>query len=122
MRLRPIRTGDVILVTFPHSVPYGHEQEGKRPAIVVGLPQRLGTPRFPMFLVVPLTTYIGEWTTKNPELYPLIRAGVAGLSRDSVALLDQLRGIDQSRIDRYIGNLNRDDLFSMQQLILLMFK
>lgn len=122
MRPRPIRTGDVILATFPHSVPYGHEQAGKRPAIVVGLPQKLGTPRFPMLLVVPLTTQIGHWATQNPKLYPIIQAGTAGLARESVALIDQLRGIDHSRVDRYISSLNREDVSLIQQLIMYMFK
>jgi mRNA interferase MazF len=56
LRNNTLEPGDVILVTFPAQVSPGREQQGYRPAIVVGIPQRLGTPRYPLLLVVPLTS------------------------------------------------------------------
>jgi len=105
MRIRPIKIGDILLVELPQHRPPGHEQQGLRPAIVVGLPNKLGVPRYPTVLVVPLTTQIGNWATKSLDLYPQVPAGTAGLARQSVVLLDHLRAIDLRRIRGFIGSL-----------------
>jgi mRNA interferase MazF len=94
--------GSVILVNLP-SNSRGHEQEGQRPAIVVGLP--MGEIRYPMVVVLPMTTATGQWVDRNPSLYPCVKAGTAGLTRDSIVLLDQIRSIDMTRISGYIGGL-----------------
>jgi mRNA interferase MazF len=59
---------------------------------VIGLPW--GEVRYPMLIVVPLTTQTGLWSRQNPSLYPRLEAGVGGLTQSSVILLDQLRSID----------------------------
>ena len=41
MTTRPLKIGDVVTARFPEQNPQGREQEGYRPAIVVGLPSRL---------------------------------------------------------------------------------
>jgi mRNA interferase MazF len=41
----------------------------------------------------------------SPELYMQFSAGVAGLKSPSIALLDQVRAIDVSRIVAYRGSL-----------------
>jgi mRNA interferase MazF len=43
---RDLAPGDVVMVAFPRHNPRGHEQEGMRPAIVVGVPH--GPMRFPL--------------------------------------------------------------------------
>ena len=53
---RPLNIGDVITARFPVHRPVGHEQEGLRPALVIGLPNRVGSPRFAMLLLAPMTT------------------------------------------------------------------
>lgn len=65
-----IEPGDVILISLPIHKPKGHEQEGSRPAIVVGVPK--GAVRYPVVFIIPLTTRTEPWTGKNPSLYPLI--------------------------------------------------
>lgn len=98
--------GDVIIASFPRQLPSGREQQGYRPAIVVGLPSRIGTPRFPMILAIPLTTYREQvWAIASPKLYPVLDKGVANLPSASIALLDQLRALDRARIERYLGSL-----------------
>jgi mRNA interferase MazF len=42
---RPIQIGDIILLTLPQQG--GREQLGRRPCVVVAIPDRVGTPRFP---------------------------------------------------------------------------
>ena len=96
-----LKGGDVVLVTFPSHQPKGHEQEGKRPAIVMGIPS--GVVRYPVVLVAPLTTQTGEWVEKNPAIYPQLVAGIGGLSQNSVVLLDQPRAVDVQRVTIYFG-------------------
>lgn len=115
MRVRPIKIGDILLVELPRHRPPGHEQQGLRPAIVVGLPDKLGVPRYPTILVVPLTTQIESWATRSPDLYPQLSAGTAGLARQSVVLLDHLRAVDLSRIRGFIGRLKAQVFNPMRQ-------
>ena len=101
-----LQIGDVVTAKFPSQNPSGREQEGYRPAIVVGIPSRLGKLRFPLVFVVPMTTDRGqEWADINPNLYVRFSAGIAGLKSPSIALLDQVRAIDVSRIVAYRGSL-----------------
>lgn len=101
-----LQIGDVVTAKFPSQNPSGREQEGYRPAIVVGIPSRLGKLRFPLVFVAPMTTDRGqEWADINPNLYVRFSAGVAGLKSPSIALLDQVRAIDISRIVAYRGSL-----------------
>ena len=101
-----LQIGDVVTAKFPSQNPSGREQEGYRPAIVVGIPSRLGKLRFPLVFVVPMTTDRGqEWADINPNLYVRFSAGIAGLKSPSIALLDQVRAIDIYRIVAYRGSL-----------------
>jgi len=84
-RRRPLQPGDVITVDLP-SYSRGHEQTGIRPAIVVGLPILLGKPRYPMLVIVPMTTTTGPWSGQSPDLYPPLQAGDGGLTKPCVAL------------------------------------
>jgi mRNA interferase MazF len=105
-----LQIGDVVTAKFPSQNPSGREQEGYRPAIVVGIPSRLGKLRFPLVFVVPMTTDRGqEWADINPNLYVRFSAGVANLKSPSIALLDQVRAIDISRIGAYRGSLTSQE-------------
>ncbi len=98
--------GDILTALFPTHQPPGREQEGQRPAVVVGLPDRLGLTRFATVVVVPLTTDRNQpWALRNPRLYPRLAAGTGGLPRPSIVLLDQVTALDQSRLLGYIGSL-----------------
>jgi len=121
MAKRDVQFGDILLVNLPVHIPTGHEQQGLRPALIVGLPQKLGTPRYPVLLVAPLTTQRGNWSKRSPKLYPVIQAGVGGLNITSTVLLDHLRAVDQTRIVNYIGTLNHKDFRSIQKRIVRLF-
>lgn len=95
--------GDVVLVRLPSHEPKGHEQEGRRPAIVLGIPN--GEVRYPVVLIAPLTTQVGDWVHKNPRIYPQLATGAGGLSQKSVVLLDQIRAVDVQRVTAYLGTL-----------------
>lgn len=122
MTNRSLQFGDVVTARFPQQNPQGREQEGFRPAIVVGFPNRLGIPRFSLIVVIPITTDKGQtWALASPDLYPRFAAGVAGLSSPSIVLLDQIRVIDVSRIVDYRGSLTPDEyqpiLIGLQRMI-----
>lgn len=104
-----IQIGDVLRVQFPAQRPPGHEQIGTRPAVVVGIPDRVGAPRFPSLMVVPFTTHEGDYASGAPGLYPVFRAGTGGLTADSVALVDHLRSLGVSRILSRLGRLTPDE-------------
>ena len=103
------KPGDVLLAELPVQVPTGFEQQGKRPVIVVGLPETLGKSRFPMLVVVPLTTASGSWRAAAPKLYPKLAKGAGGLARDSTVLLEQIRGLDARRVSGYLGRLTASE-------------
>ena len=101
-----LRLGAVFVAHFPEHDPAGREQEGPRPCVLVGLPSNLGRPRFPVLLLAPVTTFKAQpWVSVAPDLYPVLTAGAAGLSADSVVLTDQTRALDASRLTRFLGNL-----------------
>ena len=122
MTNRSLKIGDVITARFPEQTPQGREQEGYRPAIIVGFPNLLGTPRFFVVLVVPMTTYRNQsWANSSPKLYPVFNAGIAGLRSPSIALLDQVRVIDARRITNYRGSLTNDEYESIKDGLKEMF-
>lgn len=51
-----LEIGNVVSALFPLYRPGGREQERYRPAVVVGLPEFAGTPRFGVLIVAPMTT------------------------------------------------------------------
>ena len=107
MKSQPLKCGDVVFVNLPSHNPKGHEQEGRRPAVIVGVP--LENVRYPVVVVVPLTTQFGGWVDRNSALYPIIQAGTAGLPQKSVALCDQIRAVDIQRVIGYLGSLSVDE-------------
>ena len=107
--VRRLEIGDVVSALFPVHRPGGHEQEGHRPAVVVGLPERLGTPRFGSSMLAPMTSDRGQdWAKRSSGLYPRYAAGTAGLRSPSICLLDQTRALGSERISRYRGTLDED--------------
>lgn len=122
MTTRSLQLGDIVTARFPQQDPQGREQEGYRPAIVVGLPNQLGVLRFPLIIVIPMTTDRGQaWALASPDLYPPFAAGVGGLRSPSIALLDQVRALDVHRIIEYRGSLTPEQyapiLSGLQQII-----
>lgn len=104
-----LAAGDVISAFFPEHVPGGREQQGLRPAVVVGMPEPLGQPRFDVLVVVPMTTDRGqEWSKRSPALYPRLAKGTARLRSPSICLLDQVRSIGAERVRGYRGTLAAD--------------
>jgi mRNA interferase MazF len=101
---RPLAIGDIITARFPVHTPSGHEQEGLRPALVLGLPDKVARPRFSMVLLAPITTDRNQsWA--NSALYPKLSKAVTGLSSDSIVMLEQTRSLDAQRVGKYVSSL-----------------
>jgi mRNA interferase MazF len=120
-RKRPLQLGEVLLVDLPRHLPPGHEQEGSRPGVVVGLPERLGPPRYPVVVVVPVTTQSGPWAQPRSPLYLELPAGAGGLHQASVVLLEHLRGVDRRRVRGSLGTLTPDEYAPIQAGLRQMF-
>ena len=117
---RPPRVGDVFSTVFPIHDPAGHEQEGLRPAVVLGNLYALGVPRYDMVLIAPMTTFRGQdWALESPRLYPVItrNAGTVKLPADGVVLLDQVCSLGTERLARYIGSLTTAQLRPLQEAL-----
>lgn len=114
--------GMVLWVELGKRLPPGHEQEGRRPALLVGVPSRLGKPGFPVLLVAPVTTSRGQpWAEVAPRLYPRLKAGAGNLPRESVVLLDQLQVVDADRVAMVVGQLNESEYAPVRDGLKVMF-
>lgn len=95
-----------MVVDLDAGSPVGHEQNGRRPAVVVSGDQFVNGQRFPVIAIVPLTS-----TMLQSVLYPLIRKGSHNyLKNDSYALTDQVRTIDKQRVCRLYGEVLAHEL------------
>lgn len=117
---RLAQAGDVLLAALAQNVPPGTEQQGTRPVIVIANPGRLGPQRFPVIVIVPLTTATGKWAEANPTLYPTLPAGAGGLPARSTVLLDQIQAVDATRVRKYFGTLEPVEYATLRQGIVQM--
>lgn len=108
--------GEILWVDFPQRIPPGHEQLGRRPIIVVGLPQLVQPVPYRMLLVVPLTR-----TRFQGPLFPRIPAGAGELPADSTVLIYQLGAIDARRVVGRLGHLSSTEMASVWTGLKLMF-
>jgi mRNA interferase MazF len=91
-------TGAVLLANL--SPTSGHEQNGRRPVVVVSARRYSVIPR--LFLAVPLTT-----TDRGlPHHIPVHPDRRNGLSRKSFAMTEQIRTLSSARIERHLGVLD----------------
>ncbi|MEA2074273.1 MAG: type II toxin-antitoxin system PemK/MazF family toxin [Euryarchaeota archaeon] len=104
-----MKLGDIYLVDLPQIG--GHEQMGKRPAIILQEDEY----NLPTVLIVPLTTkmkaldFAGTILIKSDDRNHL--------DRESIALAFQLRAIDRKRLSKKIGKLRVDQITKLQSLI-----
>lgn len=101
-----MRKGSVWLADVPPGV--GHEQMGPRPVVVVGTANGLVT-------VVPLTTNTRRANFSHTHL--LEPSASNGLDAPSVALVFQIKSLDQSRLKRKAGTLSSTDMAQIDALM-----
>ncbi|MBC7473536.1 MAG: type II toxin-antitoxin system PemK/MazF family toxin [Candidatus Sericytochromatia bacterium] len=113
---RQLKIGDVIEITYPRKVPKGHEQEGRRPAVVIGIPEKVDVTRYPIVITIPLTTNLGNCSTEN-KLYIRLNQGEGNLLQESVILTDQIVSVDITRITGLFGILNESTIKSIRNIL-----
>ncbi len=90
-----IHKGDLYFADLGETI--GSEQSGMRPVVV--LQNNVGNKYSPTIIVSPLTT-------KNKKMFLPTHVDFGrrfGLKEESIALLEQIRTIDRSRLIKYIG-------------------
>ena len=104
-----IKRGDIFYADLSPVV--GCEQGGVRPVLV--LQNNIGNRLSPTTIVCAIT---GS-TEKNPLPTHVAIGGVGRLSKESVALLEQLRTIDRCRLRGWIGRLNKQKIEEINQAL-----
>ena len=97
-RDRDIKRGDIYYANLDHVI--GSEQGGNRPVLVVQ--NDVGNRYSPTIIIVPLTYRLG----KNPLPTHVMISNNSSLGSNSLALMEQIRTIDRSRISDYIGRID----------------
>jgi mRNA interferase MazF len=108
--LKPVR-GEVYLVRFDPTE--GSEMGKTRPALIIQNDTANRTS--PVTIVAAITSKF------NPSrLYPtevLIQSGEAGLTLDSVVLLNQIRSVDKVRLVSLVGSVKPQTMAEVEQAI-----
>jgi len=97
MNKKAIKRGDIFFASLNPVV--GSEQGDFRPVLVVQ--NNVGNTHSPTIVVVPITRNLN----KNPLPTHVVIPSSSGLENDSLALAEQIRTIDRSRIAGYIGHI-----------------
>ena len=99
--MKPIKRGDIYFASLNPVV--GSEQGEARPVLIVS--NDLGNRYSPTVVAVPLTCKL-----KKNSLPTHVHIGKRGdLEHDSLALAEQIRTIDRSRLSRYIGRISKNE-------------
>lgn len=109
-----IKPGDVFWVTVTSEQVVGHEQHSRRPYVVVSrlLVNRQGN----LVVGLPLTTAGAELTTHPPYRIRIPASEIArdvmseSTIRNCVALVDQVRVLDKTRLEKRLGTLSNTAL------------
>lgn len=111
----------ILVAEFPEASPSGREQAGERPAVVVGMPDFVGAPVYPGLILVPFTTRLDKLAGRPKQLYPQYLPGVAGLTRPSAALVEQVRYVDQARLRAVLGRMTEAEFNPIRTAIQTIF-
>ena len=99
--MREIKRGDIYKADLSPVV--GSEQGGIRPVVIVQ--NDMGNRYSPTIIVVPITTRL------NKENLPThTKINNSSLLKESIALMEQIRTIDKSRLIEFIGVLNESEM------------
>jgi len=111
-KVAPPKRGEVYLVNFDPTI--GSEIKKTRPALI--LQNDVANRWSPITVVAAITSQFEEL------LYPtevLIKAPEAGVTTDSVVLLNQIRSVDKQRLIRRIGILKKETMKRVDRALLI---
>ena len=89
----------------------GSEQGGVRPILIIQ--NDIGNKYSPTTICACITTR----TTKNKIPTHIWLDETCGLPKDSMVMLEQIRTIDKSRLQKYIGTISKTDLEEIDKAI-----
>ena len=104
------KRGDIFYADFGEGI--GSEQGGIRPVVIVQ--NNVGNKFSPTLIVSPLTS---KMTKAKLPTHVMIRVSESGLPKDSVALTEQVRVLDKSRIKSYVNSLPEDILDELDEAL-----
>lgn len=90
----------------------GSEQGGNRPVLIIQ--NNKGNFHSPTVIVAAVSGKV--YTKANLPTHHIVRA-YAGLTEESIILLEQIRTIDKSRLGDYIGQLDEKDMKRVDQCL-----
>ena len=99
----PIQRGDIYFADLTPAT--GSEQSGIRPVLIVQ--NNIGNLHSPTVIAAAITGYVKG---KRQPTHVRLKGAACGLFRDSTVLLEQLRTLDKSRLDEYMGNVGEDKM------------
>ena len=99
---RKIMRGEIYIADLDPVV--GSEQGGERPVLVIQ--NNLGNKHSPTVIVLAITSRFHK--KRNLPTHVPIESG--DLSKDSIALAEQVRTIDKSRLIHYVGRASRETM------------
>lgn len=92
----------------------GSEQGGIRPVLIIQ--NDVGNKHSPTTIVACLTT---KCTEKHRLPTHIMLSKDCGLPKDSMALLEQIRTIDKSRLSNKIGRISEEDMRKIEKGLLI---
>ena len=103
------RRGEVWLIDFGD--PVGHEQAGRRPAVVVSA-DALNESRAGVIVVVPTTT-----TRRGLPSHVEIEAGPSGLAEVSYVKCEDLKSISEQRLVSRLGSIDEQGMAQIGRVL-----
>ena len=100
MKTKLIKRGDIYYAKLNPVV--GSEQGDTRPVLVVQ--NDMGNKHSPTIVIIPISCNLN----KNPLPTHVVIPRLSGLKSDSLALAEQIRTIDRSRLGEYIGRIGEE--------------
>ena len=104
------RRGDIYLVDLGSNV--GSEQGGCRPVLL--LQNDVGNHYGPTLIVAPITSRV--WKKAEQPTHCRLEK-MAGLNDNSMVLLEQITTIDKSRVKKYLGSLDKNQMRKVETCI-----
>lgn len=103
------RRGDIYLANLN---PFkGSEQGGTRPVLI--LQNNDGNYYCPTLIVAPITTKLKKLNLPTHCYFEAVR----GLPEPSMVSLEQIKTIDKSRIQKYLGKITREQMTKVEEAI-----
>lgn len=109
-----VRRGDIFYADLSPVV--GSEQGGTRPVLIVQ--NDTGNRHSPTVIAAAITSQVGKARLPTHITVP---GSEAGLSKDSVILLEQIRTLDKRRLREHMGRLSDEQMSRVDQALEVSF-